>query len=137
MEKKCAKCGVVKILDEFHKGSSPDGHHSQCKECAIAGAKADYYRRKETILPAMALFYKTRREQIRLAVCQIKQELGCCLCDEDDPCCLDCHHLGDKSDEVAYLVSKKTIKRLVVELNKCVCVCSNCHRKLHYTHYKT
>lgn len=40
MEKKCACCGIVKNISEFHKNSrNKDGLHSYCKSCNASKAK--------------------------------------------------------------------------------------------------
>ena len=65
MNKKCAKCGETKYIDEFSRdGSRKDGHDPYCKKC-----KKEYHdnRRKECheyMLKAEAERRKNRREKI-------------------------------------------------------------------------
>lgn len=59
---------------------------------------------------------------------------GCQVCDEKDYTCLDFHHLNpkDKEGDVHYMVRNKwSTKKIIDELVKCSCICSNCHRKYH------
>jgi len=133
-KKQCRKCGQTKSLDEFHKKQgNKDGRHSYCKVCAIKGAKKDYRNRKDVILPRANKFYKTKRQQFQAAVNELKANLTCCMCPESEPCCLDFHHTIKEEKEgcVARFVLSKSASKVVNEINKCVCVCSNCHRKIH------
>jgi hypothetical protein len=57
----------------------------------------------------------------------------CCFCGEDEHVCIDFHHIdpNDKSFNISsnyYCRSKADVE---AEINKCVCLCSNCHRKVH------
>lgn len=59
---------------------------------------------------------------------------GCRSCDEKDTICLDAHHLNPKTKTFAIgsiraLRPKREI--LIEEINKCICLCKNCHAKLH------
>lgn len=57
---------------------------------------------------------------------------GCALCDEKEPCCMSAHHLDPQSKD--FSIGGRTsisIERLERELKKCVCLCENCHRKVH------
>lgn len=38
--KRCSKCDETKLLAEFHKGTCKDGHHTYCKVCNRANARA-------------------------------------------------------------------------------------------------
>lgn len=75
------------------------------------------------------------RRQLMLEVFdQFKQTLKCRLCPEDDHWTFDMHHLDpstkDRSigDMIAFGWSWP---RIIVEIQKCVCLCANCHRKVH------
>ncbi len=130
----CRKCGVCKDLNDFHKQKeSKDGRHCYCKICAVDNAKRHYQDNKETVLPRMKVYNNKLEKQIKTIVNKIKKNLGCCFCDEFEPCCLDFHHLNPKEKEftVSRLLSMKNVKTIIQEINKCVCVCSNCHRKIH------
>ena len=62
------------------------------------------------------------------------KKAGCCLCREMDPVCLDAHHVNpvDKIRAIANMLNTSyTVERLARELSKCVCVCKNCHARLH------
>ena len=67
---------------------------------------------------------------------QLKLERGCCeLCgDYHPPCCFDFHHLKEttKSKEVSQLAAKGyKWDTILAEVEKCVMICSPCHRKIH------
>jgi hypothetical protein len=47
-------------------------------------------------------------------------------------CCLCAHHLHNKEFGIsAYVRLKISSERLANELKKCVCLCHNCHAKIH------
>lgn len=57
----------------------------------------------------------------------------CAVCHESEQCCLDFHHI-DKSDKEFNIAEKRgslSKKAIEKEINKCVVLCANCHRKLH------
>lgn len=131
--KRCPKCGDEKELDQFHKVKrSKDGHASYCKPCAVAVAKKAYRDNKDDLLPRMTVYYRNKRKLFRGVIDRIKKQYGCCFCGENEPCCLDFHHIGDDKDKnVSYLTAIRKLDRVISEINKCICVCANCHRKIH------
>jgi len=65
----------------------------------------------------------------------IKSKLFCSQCHENHPACLDFHHLGlsEKVLEVSSMKSRNfSREKITQEIKKCIVLCSNCHRKLHY-----
>lgn len=59
---------------------------------------------------------------------------GCENCPENDPSCLAAHHRdpAEKEFTIALAIHDKfSPKRLKPELEKCVCLCFNCHAKAH------
>ena len=61
-----------------------------------------------------------------------KTSRGCAVCGEIHPACLDFHH---KNPEVKGFTISKSIKarfaiaRIKREIDKCILLCANCHRK--------
>ena len=56
----------------------------------------------------------------------------CCICSYDK--CIDAlefHHLKDKKEKPSYIVMRWSWERAKKELEKCILVCSNCHREIH------
>ena len=69
-----------------------------------------------------------------LLIREIK-ELGCMTCEEKHPACLEFHHEDSeaKSFSIASHINRAlTLKDLSNEINKCILICSNCHRKEHH-----
>lgn len=67
---------------------------------------------------------------------QFKLEKGCCeICGiYHPPCCFDFHHIDEslKRDEISKLASKGyKWETIYSELEKCIMLCSPCHRKIH------
>ena len=57
---------------------------------------------------------------------------GCIVCGEKDPACLDFHHLHDKSFNIGNKCRDRSVDSIKNEVDKCVVLCANCHRKLHH-----
>lgn len=121
--KKCNKCGLEKT--EFHKNTS------YCKECNIVRVKEWAILNKEKITKNSGIYIKAKHFLLKAILDDIKHENGCSFCGENDACCLDFHHIANKSDNVSKLQRDKNVKKICEELNKCIIVCANCHRKLH------
>jgi hypothetical protein len=128
MEKKCSNCKETKLISCFNRRKN--AYQSICKDCNKKRAKKYYRENKEHHL---SVIYKNKRKYRSLKkefVQEVKRTNGCALCDEKEVCCMDFHHLYDKQ----FLISKNeivSIEKIKEELKKCVCLCSNCHRKVH------
>jgi hypothetical protein len=57
--------------------------------------------------------------------------VGCSECDEKDPACLQFHH-KDPDQKLRNVSACWTIEDIKREIEKCVVLCSNCHRRHHY-----
>ncbi|QCC55843.1 homing endonuclease associated repeat-containing protein [Natronorubrum bangense] len=60
---------------------------------------------------------------------------GCNRCAEQDPACLDFHHVDEDEKEMAVgkMISFGYSRdRIKAEIEKCIVLCANCHRKEHY-----
>ena len=57
----------------------------------------------------------------------------CIVCGEDEPCVIDFHHLDESTKEGSINRMRMNAKKADVlkEIEKCVTLCSNCHRKVH------
>jgi hypothetical protein len=55
----------------------------------------------------------------------------CYICGETTYCCLELHHIRDKLYTISHAVRNLPTPLFVKEMDKCIVVCSNCHKKLH------
>ena len=127
--KVCTGCEVEKDESAFYKNKNMrDGYQHQCKECMNALNTASRNKKKEHYY-----LIQKQRERANLArFNEWKQEQGCALCDENDPCCLDMHHTSsDKEFAVSDKVRHYGWDTLFEEVQKCIVVCRNCHAKIH------
>jgi phosphoenolpyruvate carboxylase len=129
--KYCGTCKNEKQLSEFNKNKGKkDGLNTICRECSKVKAKEFYNTHKEQHLKNV---YKNRdryKEQIDIYITSVKS-VGCKYCQEKMECCLDFHHLSDKEFSIGEKKYWYCLDRLIEEINKCVVICANCHRKLH------
>lgn len=116
--KKCSKCGRELPLTEYY--SRGDGRlRSECKECHKTYVKGKYQERKNTIG-------------------EVKASIGCVKCGEKRPYVLDFHHKDSsiKNAGIARMTSNKNkIEDIQKEIDKCVVLCSNCHREFHHLEF--
>lgn len=55
----------------------------------------------------------------------------CAICGITDKCCLEFHHIKDKQYAISQAVNHLNKDNFIKELDKCICVCANCHKKIH------
>lgn len=129
-KKCCVSCLVDKNLSDFYFRSKSKGIlQSRCKECQTNSKYEYYLDNKEKISKKQ----KDRKIEAVQFVNKMKSP-GCSLCDEKEPVALDFHHLlpANKSDRISSMIrQRKTILEIQAEIDKCVILCSNCHRKVH------
>src|SRR5688500_8519170 len=103
--KKCCRCHQNKNLTEFVKNKTKrDGLSNICKQCNNEYTKLYYRNNIETLGPKMQAQTKKYHQRLRDRLDKYKADNGgCCNCKEQDPCCLDFHHLN--KDEKEYNVA--------------------------------
>lgn len=77
-----------------------------------------------------------RRKEIWNWYSNYKLTLKCSICGETHPACIEHHHLdaSEKEQNIGEMAAQgHSIDSISKEIEKCIILCSNCHRKLHYT----
>lgn len=117
--KQCSKCKRTKsYLDDFSKNGKST--RSICKECENG--------RQQEIHKKSVEFFHTLKGK-------------CCICGYNkNPTALEFHHTdSNKENHVSRIArlhfSEKRKLELLVEIKKCILVCSNCHREIHNPEY--
>lgn len=109
----CCQCSTKKELNKDNFYIRKDGrYHVWCKPC---GRRKSIERLREYKVACVE--YKGGKCQI----CGYNKYFGA----------LDFHHLDSSKKDFTIAGSNKTLKGLKPELDKCVLLCSNCHRETH------
>lgn len=102
------------------------------KEEKLATRREWYRKNADKEIARTGKVTKARRIKIKAWINDVKAKEGCCKCPENDPICLDFHHIGDdKEAAISTKITNWGKEKLQKEMNKCIIICSNCHRKLH------
>ncbi len=57
----------------------------------------------------------------------------CCICGYNKCInALEFHHIENKKEEPSYIIMRWSWEKAKNELSKCILICSNCHREIHY-----
>tara|TARA_R100000008_G_C3554223_1_gene152263 strand:- start:671 stop:937 length:267 start_codon:yes stop_codon:yes gene_type:complete len=81
---------------------------------------------------------KKRIRKNRNKLIEYKKTLSCKACGLKDYRVIEFHHIGDKENEVSRMVGVGySWKRIMKEIDKCIALCSNCHRIEHWTEIKS
>lgn len=108
---KCTKCLQIKPISEFYK-SKRSQYRYYCKQCDDALVLESQKERKRIFVE-----YKGGKCQR----CGYDKYIGA----------LDFHHTNP--DEKEFLINRNlSLERMKVELDKCILLCSNCHREEHH-----
>ena len=88
-----------------------------------------YQRNREKTLERS----RRRRKQKRQEWGDFKAGLSCFFCGFSHPAVIDFHHKNAKGEtKVSHYVQQGQWKRAYQEVRKCIPLCANCHRILHY-----
>ena len=111
----CSKCNIEQPLNHFHKnGFDKNGkqkYRGYCKTCANKIETKRYWQKRAII------------DDLR-TICE--------KCGETRSYVIDFHHKDKNEKEVTIGQMKRSVESLKEEINKCVCLCANCHREFHY-----
>ena len=111
----CTVCKKELPLTEYYSRGNGK-YRSECKECHRNYVKNQYRKRKD-------------------GVNNLKKQCACQKCGEKRFYLLDFHHVNPeiKDDTIAKMTSNRNkIEDIQKEIDKCVILCSNCHREFHY-----
>lgn len=130
MKKTCTKCNIEKDLNQFRKDKSKrDGYVSHCKECQRSYYKAAY---TEKYVDKYKDQNKIRRDGNAALLLEYKRSCSCVKCGETEPVCLDFHHVDPTQKDFGIGAAMgRNWTKILEEIEKCIVVCSNCHRKIH------
>jgi hypothetical protein len=156
--KVCKICNCEKPLEDFPFHQKSKGtRRPECRECynKLRKEKGDpegkrkktaqksYQKHKEARKASVKEYVKRNKKKAyswarkslkkRLdAFFEWKSTLKCSQCGENHISCLEFHHLYPSKKEGLISKMRFSPKKLEIELPKCIVLCSNCHRKLHY-----
>ena len=113
----CVQCQQELPIDQFYWRDKARGtRRRECKKCHNQHVIGQY---------------KNRQKQIE----QLKSETKCAKCGENRGYLLDYHHIDPniKDKDISKMVSSKSqLENISIEIEKCICLCANCHREFHY-----
>ena len=128
----CKKCDSHKpqTTEYWHKRKSrKDGWEFYCKECIKKTTLANYNKNKEKWNKTTRKNKKLQRQRIN----EYKNSLNCLKCGESRNWLLDFHHKDPNQKDFQISQGERygweKVKR---EIEKCIVLCSNCHRDFHY-----
>jgi hypothetical protein len=82
---------------------------------------------------------KRRKLEIKSWFKELKSGLYCMKCKENHPATLEFHHkdVNKKEKTIGLMIRDGfSIERISLEIKKCMVLCANCHRKVHYLERK-
>ncbi len=114
--KTCSYCTEAKPLTSFHnKKGSKDGKQSRCIPCNKEASSSMAEAKRQI---------KTKAVQYKGGSCE--------LCGYDNyQGALEFHHRDPFKKDFHVSGSTVNWEKLVIELNKCSLLCSNCHKEVH------
>lgn len=126
----CSRCKQEKTLDEFYfKNKSKGIRQSQCKDCSSIYQRKHYIDNKDLYLERSKRDKEKSYKRYKDYVNSFKS--SCFVCNENHIATLDFHHIDPLQKE--FTVSRMySMKKAKDEIDKCVVLCSNCHRKFHW-----
>lgn len=126
----CYSCKLSLDDNSFSFRNKEKGIRStKCKSCTKLYLKEHYKNNKNKYIERAKISNPGDRTKTKLLLQELKTK--CISCGEDHPAVLDFHHTNpdEKESAVSRLQSRR---KIIEESKKCIVLCSNCHRKLHW-----
>ncbi len=130
----CCKCSQDKPEEDFSwKNKAIGKRQNTCKVCHSDYVRSHYNANKDVYVQRATASGRQYRKRNAEYVKNIKETASCVECGESHPAVLDFHHVDavEKDFEISRIGSN-SLDSLIAELEKCIILCSNCHRKLHW-----
>ena len=139
---KCG-CGCGQTLNkydgEYRTRTVINGHNNRKYEDPTEHKRAWYHRNKEEIQPHLTSLKKKYRNEKKIAMIKLRNSecLSCGLeFNGNNASVFDFHHVDSTKKKFnlnAKSAQNKSFEKMLNELEKCVMLCSNCHRLHHHT----
>lgn len=129
MSKFCNSCQTEKPIDQFNfKNITKQTRQSKCKDCQKIASNNHYQNNKNIYIERAS----EKKKEIRAQYQKLKKQYQC-ACGESHPACIEFHHPEDnKEKDVSTFFNEGAFNKGLQEIEKCISICANCHRKLHY-----
>lgn len=120
--KPCPKCGEDKPINEFYiKSKYKESRQSWCKSCMNKTTSENYINKKKRSINYLGGECED---------CSIPHK-------KDNYFLFDFHHLDPSQKDVDWSkLRRRSWDKITLELDKCACLCSNCHRTRHHNERK-
>lgn len=129
----CTKCKNEKNESEFFFKNKQKGIlHSNCKDCKREIDRRSYHENRNNRKDKIRKRSYDEVKRVREYYIEYKKKQKCNNCGDDRWYVLDFHHIENKKHTISFLGKRGNMKKLKKELTKCVPLCANCHRELHY-----
>ena len=130
--KECPKCKITKSSDDFAKNASrKDGLQRICRNCVKNQDAILFKKNKDNIVKRNKKYVNKVTDWFS----SYKETLSCKICGDNRFWVLEFHHLDPTQKD--FNIGEKwkqgySINRIQNEIKKCICVCANCHKDIHY-----
>lgn len=115
-QKYCSRCDETKVLDEFYERTDSKAYASYCKKCSNQ-------------------YYTERVRSVKIKMIEYKG--GCCercklKLEDTHYSVFDFHHTNPEEKDPNFgKIKYQKWEVIKEEIDKCMLVCSNCHRIIH------
>ena len=126
--KVCKTCGKELPIEEFELEHTKygDRRRGTCRICR-AEYRKQWRKNNPELYHAQATRHQNKQTEWLYAV-----KKPCIICGESEPICIDFHHINPEEKDFTIGQHRgKNREWLLQEISKCVCLCANCHRKVH------
>lgn len=130
--KQCSNCCETKDINLFHWKKKPVKKTAQCGECLNISTRKHYHKNKDAYKDKAVKNNLRYIYNARVFVRELKIGNDCSRCGESHPDVLEFDHLNPKTKrvEISYMTHHAySIESILEEIEKCVLLCANCHRK--------
>jgi hypothetical protein len=125
--KTCIDCKEEKQIDDYTFDKNRNRHLSYCRKCMAIRTEA--YR--QTHKNKWRVDSKKHSEKRNKIINEWKSK-GCAKCGDTRPYVIDAHHIDPTQKQFSIGTTMRGINPTQQELEKCIPLCSNCHREFHY-----
>ncbi len=131
--KHCKSCNEDKPISEFSfKNKSKGTLNSKCRVCRNAYVKTHYKQNKRQYLDRNKRYLPEKIEKTKMMFCEYLSNHKCLHCGESDIRTFEFDHRNptEKVHNVYTMLSQGVSwKKILLEIDKCDVLCSNCHKK--------